>query len=216
MMKKTKSIQLMQVLKYIENRFDNLSIKAKYELYIFPLILIFAFMYFFTEKKTNKVEILHNNTLNEKKMDKSILNIVKDLENSAKELNVEIVNTSINKKQIEFEVIASHNKQILFIKSLEYYNSFSKIKELDMRFNSLFVVIDFNKFYVKKQVSKAAYTLEEDLKLQAVVNKKAFINNVWLKKGENIGSFKILTISKRKVILDNGLKKIELRLNEYL
>lgn len=206
----------MQVLKFLENRFDELSLKVKCELFIFPLILLAVVFYFFDDNEKNSRKFFSSKIANEKKMDKNILDIVKDIEVLAKDCNIEILNISTSKKRIELEVLASKKKQASFVNSLEYYNSFSKIKELDIEAQRLFLVLDFKKFYVKSEKKEFASTNTIEMNLHAIVNNKAFINKSWFKVNENIGSFRIISISHKKVTLDNGFKIIELSLNEYL
>jgi len=56
-------------------------------------------------------------------------------------------------------------------------------------------------------------TVEPKLGLHAILNDKAFINDSWISKGENILGYKLKYIGKRGVVLrnDNHIKKLFLR-----
>lgn len=213
------SILLMQILEYLENRFDNLSLKVKIELFLFPLVLLSLVFFLFDDFSKEKRIIKKEKTF-VKKMNKKTVDIVKDIEKLAKKKQVNILNITTGEKNINIELEANKNKQVLFIDSLEKYNSFSKIKELVSNAQTLSLVLDFDSFYIKKPKKNLELLREEKLlkkiKLIAVVNNRAYINNQWFSLNEDIGEYKIMFISNSKVILNNGSKDIELSLNEYL
>lgn len=213
------SILLMQILEYLENRFDNLSLKVKIELFLFPLVLLSLVFFLFEDSSKEKRTIKKEKTL-VKKMNKKTVDIVKDIEKLAKKKQVNILNITTAEKNINIELEANKNRQVLFIDSLEKYNSFSKIKELVSNSKTLSLVLDFDSFYIKKSKKSIELLKEEKLlkkiKLIAVVNNRAYINNKWFSLNEDIGEYKIMFISNSKVVLNNGSKDIELSLNEYL
>lgn len=209
----------MQTLEYLENKFDNLSLKVKIELFLFPLVLL-GLVFFLFDNSIKDRKIVRKEKILVKKMNKKTVDIVKDIEKLAKQKQVSILNITTSEKNISIELEANKNRQILFIDSLEKYNSFSKINELVSRTQTLSLVLDFHSFYIKKSKKSIELLKEEKIlkkiKLMAVVNNKAYINEQWFNVNENIGEYKIMFISNSRVILNNGSKNIELSLNEYL
>ncbi|GEM_PF-1657244 len=46
------------------------------------------------------------------------------------------------------------------------------------------------------------------LRVSAVLNDRAFVNGRWVKKGDKIGEFKVISISQKRVVLYSGKKRI--------
>ena len=112
-----------------------------------------------------------------------------------------------------------------FIKKIENLNNFTNIKmlllnkkELDNYFVEL--QVDLNKFYIKKvekEVDKNSSNINnKDYKIKGIISEYAFINDIWLKKDENIDDLKLTKIENDFVVLENENKKIVLELShEY-
>ena len=113
---------------------------------------------------------------------------------------------------------------------IENLNNFTDIKSLKINkqeFNSHFVEIeiDLNKFYIKKiekevenQSQKTTLQINnseksKEYKISGIISEYAFINDIWLKKDENIDDLKLVKIEKDFVVLENENRKIILELN---
>ncbi len=214
----------MLFLKYIENSFDNLSLKIKIELFIFPMVLFLILFYIFIFNSDLKQKVLIDSTstylrkYETHKMNKKVVYILKDIEVFAKNKNIILTTISSDNKTIELSVKAKFLRQIEFIKYLEDYNSFSKIDILNLNENELKIKINFNKFFIKNSFTIKA-RLENlihknniKLKLKAIVSQSILINNKWLKINEMINSYKIIKIDKNNVYLKNSFETIKLKL----
>lgn len=223
-----RDMKLMLVLKYLENSFDKQSLKIKIELVLFPLAIFFILIIAINgtidyEQKTS-VETKTSDTFNNIIMKNRIVDILNDLEEFIKINKMSLNKISNNKQSIKIEIKANTSKQLLFIKFVEDYNSFSKIKYLKKEEDSLFIEINFDKLYIKN-----SFDLKSDLisfenntntnvnvnfKLFAIVDNSVLINNKWLKKEDSIDSFKIKDIKENSIFLSNGLKTIKLKIDK--
>ena len=73
--------------------------------------------------------------------------------------------------------------------------------------------IEYDPFFpeIRKKKTKNFKT-EKRLKLEAILNKTAFINGKWRKEREKVEGFEIIKINKDKVLLKKAKKRIVLRL----
>ena len=214
----------MSVIKYLETNFNNQSIRTKIELILFPLIITLIIIFFTNESKNlesvNDIKIKINDTFNQINMENKILDILNDLESFLKTNKMQLNKISNNKNSIKIEIEANLIKQLLFIKFIEDYNSFSKIKYLRQEADILIVEIIFDKVYLKKSFElKKSFTNIEDnsitkFNLFAIVDDKVLINNKWLKIKDSINSFKIIDIKENSVYLNNGFRTIKLKINK--
>ena len=165
------------------------------------------------------------------KFEDSFLDLFSNLENYASKNEIVIINLT-NEKKIVFLKAKSTLENIQnFIKKIENLNNFTKIKsfilnkqEKDEYFFEM--QIDLNKFYIK-QIEKEVEIKQEEIKfsekskeykINGIISDYAFINDIWLKKDENIDDLKLVQIEKDFVVLENENRKIILELNndEYL
>lgn len=215
----------MLVLKYLETNFDKQTLKVKLELILFPFIIVVVLV--LVINYTNKVHPLDEKidtviNFEEITMKKRILPILNDLEIFIKKNNIQLKKISNTKKSINIEMKSNLINQIKFIKFVEDYNSFSKVKFLKKEGEILILEIIFDKFYIKN-----SFDLESKLpnlhnpkiknnsfKLFAIVDNKALINDKWQKIGDFIYSYKIMNIKINSLILNNGLDTIELMINK--
>ncbi len=214
----------MSVLKYLETSFNKQVIRIKIELVLFPLIIIFILIY--AINKTKDIELLTDikietgDTFNNITMKNKIVDILNDLEFFLKTNNMQLNKISNNKLSIKIQIEANLNKQLLFIKFVEDYNSFSKIKYLKQEEDLLLVEIAFEKLYIKNSfnLKNSFISLENNrntsFNLFAIVDNSVLINSRWLKIEETIDSFKITDIKDNSVYLNNGLKTIKLKINK--
>lgn len=223
------------MLNYLNNKFINSSIKTKIELYLLPLLLLYL-CYFFLEfslnENSNIEEIKSKVDVNSstKEFQDSFLNLFSKLEDYALENQIVIFTLTNNKKIILLKAKSNLSNIQKFIKKIENINNFSKIKSLtlskaDLENYILEMEVDLNKFYIKKiEKELDNKALEQKLeikndekskgyKINAIISEYAFINDVWLKKDENIDDLKVAQIEKDFVVLENENKKIILELN---
>ena len=147
-------------------------------------------------------------------------------------LKNEIVIKSItNEKKIVFLKAKSTLENIeKLIKKIENLNNFTKIKSFTLNKDNeneyvFEIQIDLNKFYIKKiekevenQSQKTTLQINnseksKEYKISGIISEYAFINDIWLKKDENIDDLKLVKIEKDFVVLENENRKIILELN---
>ena len=215
------------MLNYLDNKFINSSLKTKIELYLLPLFFIYL-SYFISQTSINDNPVIQSKVnLDYSKIEfkDSFLVIFSNLEDYALKNQIEIFSITNNKKIITIKAKAQMENIEKFIKKIENLNNFTNIKilllnkkELDYYFVEL--QVDLNKFYIKKvekEVDKNSSNINnKDYKIKGIISEYAFINDIWLKKDENIDDLKLTKIEKDFVVLENENKKIVLELShEY-
>jgi hypothetical protein len=215
------------MLNYLDNKFINSSLKTKIELYLLPLFFIYL-SYFISQTSINDNPVIQSKVnLDYSKIEfkDSFLGIFSNLEDYALKNQIEIFSITNNKKIITIKAKAQMENIEKFIKKIENLNNFTNIKilllnkkELDNYFVEL--QVDLNKFYIKKvekEVDKNSSNINnKDYKIKGIISEYAFINDIWLKKDENIDDLKLTKIEKDFVVLENENKKIVLELShEY-
>lgn len=226
-MKNQRDTGHMLVLKYLETNFDKQTSKVKLELILFPLVIFFLLIVIFNyvnNPKTLDKSVSSTISLKKLSMKKKVLDILNDLEFFIKENNIQLNKISNTKKSINIEIKSSLINQIKFIKFVEDYSNFAKIKYLKNEGEVLILDIVFDKFYIKNSFdlntklinikNKKTKDLDLNLSLFAIVDNKALINDKWLKIEDFIYTYKIIEININSVILMNSLKTIELMINK--
>ena len=220
------------MLNNLNNKFINSSLKTKIELYLLPLLLLylFYFLFHFETKDDSSIQAKVDFDYSKNQFEDSFLDLFSNIEDYA--LKNQIVIKSItNEKKIVFLKAKSKIENIeKFIKKIENFNNFTKIKSFilnkDDENQYVFEIqIDLNKFYIKKiekevENQSQKTTLQtnsseksKEYKISGIISEYAFINDIWLKKDENIDDLKLVKIEKDFVVLENENRKIILELN---
>ena len=220
------------MLNNLNNKFINSSLKTKIELYLLPLLLLylFYFLFHFETKDDSSIQAKVDFDYSKNQFEDSFLDLFSNIEDYA--LKNQIVIKSItNEKKIVFLKAKSKIENIeKFIKKIENLNNFTKIKSFilnkDDENQYVFEIqIDLNKFYIKKiekevenQSQKTTLQINnseksKEYKIRGIISEYAFINDIWLKKDENIDDLKLVKIEKDFVVLENENRKIILELN---
>ncbi len=220
------------MLNNLNNKFINSSLKTKIELYLLPLLLLylFYFLFHFETKDDSSIQAKVDFDYSKNQFEDSFLDLFSNIEDYA--LKNQIVIKSItNEKKIVFLKAKSKIENIeKFIKKIENLNNFTKIKSFilnkDDENQYVFEIqIDLNKFYIKKiekevenQSQKTTLQINnseksKEYKISGIISEYAFINDIWLKKDENIDDLKLVKIEKDFVVLENENRKIILELN---
>ncbi len=211
----------MQVLRYIEDSFNSFNLRMKIELFILPLLILLTLIFFTTKPITQKSISNNSNILNRMQklqMQEKIVNIITNIENYANINSLKIKSMSSSNKSIKIEVLANKKEQIKFMKFLEDYNNFSKIKTLLINQKSLNIELSFKKIYLKEKLDlrNRIEELQErkniNLKLQAIIGKKVLINNKWLEVNKTFNEYEIVKINRNSVFLHDGFEIIELKI----
>ena len=152
------------MLDFLNNYFNNTSLKVKIELYLLPLLLFYliyygSFVLFVNE--ASKLETKVNlNEFENKKFDGSLLELYSEIETYAKEEKIFIVSMQKDKNIIDIKAKTTSTAMINFIYKIENINSFTKINYLKIEEqleDSLYLAdlkIDLNKFYIKEKKEK--------------------------------------------------------------
>ena len=201
----------MQVLKYIEDSFNSFNLRMKIELFILPLLILGVLAFLITKptmkKSYNKTDMFSK--IQTLQMNEKIVTVIKNIENYANENSIKIKSMSSSQNNIKIELYANKKEQIRFIKFLEDYNSFSKIKTLFIKQKDLSLELSFKKIYLKEQIDleNRIAKLEEkkdiNLKLQAIVGRKVLINDKWLEINSIFNEYELIKINTNSVFLDN-------------
>ncbi|XPV69360.1 MAG: hypothetical protein ACNI25_02005 [Halarcobacter sp.] len=207
----------MQFLESIESKFEKLSTFIKIELFISPCILVLIFYYFQEPKKLISKNFINSGVeVNKLHMNINMLEVLNDIEKFAIKNNIKLLNISNTQDRVKVSIkTKSFYDFIIFLNFLEHYNSFSKI--ISIEDNSILkeIEIGFDRFYVKKdsdfikQIDKKT-TLNKKFNLKAIVNKKLFIDNRWLKIGDTLGKYKIVEIDKNSIYLKSEKSVLKL------
>ena len=220
------------MLNNLNNKFINSSLKTKIELYLLPLLLLylFYFLFHFETKDDSSIQAKVDFDYSKNQFNDSFLDLFSNIEDYA--LKNQIVIKSItNEKKIVFLKAKSKIENIeKFIKKIENFNNFTKIKSFILNKEAeneydFEIQIDLNKFYIKKiekevenQNQKTTFQINnseksKEYKISGIISEYAFINDIWLKKDENIDDLKLVKIEKDFVVLENENRKIILELN---
>lgn len=236
------------MLTYINNKFVNSSLKTKVELYLLPLMILYLLYYFSSSLFVVEKPIVVKNRINleeykNKKFQGSFLDFFSNIEEKAKENNIQILSLNNKKNIVELKIQSPKEKLSLFIKQIENINKFTKITFITMYDKKdsnkyLFdLKIDLNKFYIKriekeKIISQKIFPKPEEIKtkkieivkdnyeLKAIIAEYVLVNDIWLKQGEDINGFKVDEIKRNSIVLENKNKDKKIRLEladeEYL
>ncbi len=236
------------MLTYINNKFVNSSLKNKVELYFLPLMIIYLLYYFSSSLFVVEKAFVVKNKINleeykNKKFQGSFLDFFSNIEDNAKQNNIQILSLNNKKNIVELKIQSPKEKLPLFIKQIENINKFTKITFITMYDKKdsnkyLFdLKIDLNKFYIKriekeKIISQKILPKPEEIKtkkieivkdnyeLKAIIAEYVLVNDIWLKQGEDINGFKVDEIKRNSIVLENKNKDKKIRLEladeEYL
>ncbi|RXJ89699.1 hypothetical protein CRV01_07440 [Arcobacter sp. CECT 8983] len=215
----------MQILALLENSFEKASKRIKIELFLFPLFLIGALIFFLEQTKVegSKVNLFSGNVFIQKKsMEKSLIDIIKDIESYLSKNSIELIEISNINEKIQIKAKATTLSSLKLIKFIEEYNNFSSIESLKMEEDNLFLTITFNKLYIKTSNKKVQSKLEflkkhenqrKRYTLKAIVGNSVLINDKWLSLGDSINSeFKVSKINKDSVLIKSENIQMILRL----
>ncbi len=224
------------MLNYLNKKFIDSSLKTKIELYLLPLLLLYLcyFLFEFSLTQSSNIEEIKpkvDGNFSNKEFKESFLDLFSNLEDYALKNQIVIFTLTNNKKIIVLKAKSNLSNIQKFIKKIENINNFSKIRNLtlfraDLENYIFEMEVDLNKFYIKKiekeienqslkQLTSEIKNNEKskEYKINGIISDYAFINDIWLKKDDNIDDLKITQIEKDFVVLENENKKIILELN---
>lgn len=236
------------MLNQLNNKFINLSLKTKIEFYLLPLLLLYLIYYSFQNLINSEIDEIKNSVnisqFENKKFDGSFLELFNQIEKNAKDLNIQVKSLNNKKNIIDLKVYSKIIDIPRLIKRIENLNNFTNISSIniydknDLDFYLIDFTIDLNKYYLKRiekdEDIKATESqeksdeikeikipiLEEKItyELKAIIADYVLINDIWIKKNENLNDFKLIEINKDYVLLQNDEKilKLELANEEYL
>lgn len=221
------------MLNNLNNKFIDATLKTKIELYLLPLLLLylFYFLFQFEQKDDLTIQSKVNLDYSKNQFEDSFLDLFSNLEDYALKNEIVIINLTNEKKIVYIKAKSKLINIEKFIKKIENLNNFTKIKSFILNKQEkdeyIFEIqIDLNKFYIKKIEKDVEIKQEEikfsekskEYKISGIISNYAFINDIWLKKDENIDDLKLTLIEKDFVVLENENRKIILELSdeEYL
>jgi len=222
------------MLNLVKNSFETSSLKLKIELYILPILMIFLLYILMYEQSIENFEEKQNIDLinfENKKYDKSTLELLNSIEKIAKNSNIFIQKSENIKDDIFLQAKSKKDDLVKFLYKIENLNSFTNIHSLSLKKAELDsylfdLRVDISKFYIKKavdlekikenQISKN--NNQADFKIDAIIGKYAFINGNWVGINDFIDGYKLELISRNFVILTKEEESIKLEVNsiEYL
>ena len=220
------------MLNNLNDKFINTPLKTKIELYLLPLLLLYLFYFLFNFEAKDDLSIQPkvNFDYSKNQFEESFLDLFSTLEDYASKNQIVIISLTNEKKIVFLKAKSALENMQKFITKIENLNNFTKIKSfiLNKQDENQYIFeiqIDLNKFYIKKiekeldnKALESKLEVKNDekskgYKINAIISEYAFINDVWLKKDENIDDLKLVQIEKDFVVLKNENKKIILELN---
>ncbi|WP_417325374.1 hypothetical protein [Halarcobacter sp.] len=215
----------MQILNLLENSFEKAATRVKLELFLFPLIIIASLIYFLEQTKVGESErnlFSSNIFIQKKSMDKSLIEVIKDIETYLEKNSIQLIDISNIDEKIQLQVNASTLLNLKLLDYIEHYNNFSSIKTLKLTDDSLLLTISFDKSFIKtsnKESKLELAYLEKHISaskkytLKAIVGNEVLINEKWLSLGEKVNKdFKVEKINRNSAVIKSETIQIELRL----
>lgn len=222
----------------IKEKFENLKVYQKLELYIIITIIYFIIWYlyepkviktdsknpntFLSENYKNKISHIKNSFL--KKEDKEIVFLLYELSDR---FNCNLKNLKIDKNIVSMELESKFINIFNFLINLnEHFNiKYLRLKKAD---KTVLLKIDFSKKYFYKSDQSHSYNnlpnpfnynetltknTKSELVLKAIVSNNIFLNGKWYKKGDRVGEYKVISIKDEYVVLfnDKSDKKLFLK-----
>ena len=216
------------MLNNLNDKFINTPLKTKIELYLLPLLLLYLFYFFFNfeQKEDSSIQAKVNFDYSKNQFEESFLDLFSTLEDYASKNEIVIKSLTNEKKVVFLKAKSTLENTEKFIKKIENLNNFTKIKSFilnkeDEKQYIFEIQIDLNRFYIK-QIEKEVQKKHEEIKysqnsreykISGIISDYAFINDIWLKKDDNIDDLKLVQIGKDFVVLENENRKIILELN---
>lgn len=215
----------MQILNLLENSFEKAATRVKLELFLFPLIIIASLIYFLEQTKVGESErnlFSSNIFIQKKSMDKSLIEIIKDIETYLEKNSIQLIDISNIDEKIQLQVNASTLLNLKLLDYIEHYNNFSSIKTLKLTDDSLHVTISFDKSFIKNSNKESKLELaylekhistSKKYSLKAIVGNEVLINEKWISLGEKVNKdFKVEKINRNSAVIKSETIQIELRL----
>lgn len=212
---------------YLNERFINLELKTKMELYILALLVVYFIFYFhekfdFFETKTQINSSFNSNIFN-KKFDGTTALLYENIENLSKKNKTIITASSKDEKSINLKGQIQKEFILNYLNEIENLNNFTNIEFLKLIKNEnsstfLFELkIKIDKFYIKKlqkiSIQNKMPFKDNQFKLTAIIDNYAFIDDEWIKKDEILKNYKLIKIEKNYVLLKNEDDEIFLEIN---
>ncbi len=218
----------MHILNLIEDSFDELSIKTKIELFVFPLlVLLLIWNLFFNDIKFVEELSQKKFDTNNLQMKTDIIDIISDIREFCSDRKIKLEYLEGKDRYIDLKVKAKNEKLFLLIKYIEQYNSFSSIDylkkenqflELKVSFNSLYLkresTFDFKTELIEENERKKDEKVLKHFKLEAIVGENVYLNKKWYQKDQIVDNFTLTRVGSNYILLSNGFIKIEVRLYE--
>ena len=216
------------MLNNLNDKFINTPLKTKIELYLFPLLLLYLFYFLFNFEAKDDLSIQPkvNFDYSKNQFEESFLDLFSTLEDYASKNQIVIISLTNEKKIVFLKAKSALENMQKFITKIENLNNFTKIKSfiLNKQDENQYIFeiqIDLNKFYIKKIEKEVEIKQEEikysqnsrEYKISGIISDYVFINDIWLKKDDNIDDLKLVQIGKDFVVLENENRKIILELN---
>jgi hypothetical protein len=216
------------MLNNLNDKFINTPLKTKIELYLLPLLLLYLFYFLFNFEAKDDLSIQPkvNFDYSKNQFEESFLDLFSTLEDYASKNQIVIISLTNEKKIVFLKAKSALENMQKFITKIENLNNFTKIKSfiLNKQDENQYIFeiqIDLNKFYIKK-IEKEVEIKQEEIKysqnsrkykISGIISDYVFINDIWLKKDDNIDDLKLVQIGKDFVVLENENRKIILELN---
>ena len=216
------------MLNNLNDKFINTPLKTKIELYLLPLLLLYLFYFLFNFEAKDDLSIQPkvNFDYSKNQFEESFLDLFSTLEDYASKNQIVIISLTNEKKIVFLKAKSALENMQKFITKIENLNNFTKIKSfiLNKQDENQYIFeiqIDLNRFYIKKIKKEVEIKQEEikysqnsrEYKISGIISDYVFINDIWLKKDDNIDDLKLVQIGKDFVVLENENRKIILELN---
>ena len=213
----------MQLLKDIEYRFEKSSLRNKIQLFLLPVLLLVLIELIKSNLSNESQSYSFKNmklyTIETNPMKEEFIDIIQEFQDYILKNKIELINISNSSNTIYLSINSNNTKLIKLLEYIENFNQYSRIKTLKIQNSKVDIKIEFSKSYIKNSAldrEKLFYIeeyekLNKALKIDAIVGEYALIDNKWLKKGQNIDDFEIVSINSDSITLQKDKNLFILR-----
>lgn len=203
-------MNLMHHLNLVEKKLTSLTRFEKIQLYAIPLLIVIFILYHFTDlniqKKSKNITQLETSNIN-------TYDFLNRLQEFANIHELSILNIKQNGLNFSLNLQGEFNSIFQFIFFCETYKTINELKiikliqhqknidlEIQFEFSSNKYLLANNekklweKVFIYDPFSNKKSVKKKKFILNAIVNKEALINNVWLKKGDTVEGYTIKNI----------------------
>lgn len=208
------------MLNYLNNKFEDSSLKIKVELYLLPLFILYLMLYLIDyNNPIEKTIIPQKVSIKEFNLEKNSLNLIRKIETIAKSYKIKITHISSNEKNIGIVGTSSLKSLKSLLTQIENLNNSSQIVSLTNTFTSKKLTSFKLSISFDNQNIKNIKIEEEKIKqkikfvLTGIIADYVFINEKLIKVNEYVNGYKLIKIGFNSIVLEKDNEKLILKVH---